>query len=441
MARTARNAKLETRTSRLRLKPNPRPVYIATARKGVRLGYRRLSDGNGKWIAKRSRGRTGTGTHYETEVFAEADDFCESDGSGVLDYFEAMRKVGGELSEVQKRQRYTVETAIADYLGWLKTHKKTARDAEVKLNAYLKPFFGDKLLADLKPDDFDRWLSWAVDHTPKGRGNGKLRKPPKAPTTPKQIADAKAKAAKPVVDAAERKRRKRSTLNRVVNNVKACLTRAFLNGHVSSDAAWRRLKKFKSADSARIQWLSAAQATRLINAAAPDFRPILHAAMLTGARWSELRALKAGDYDARSGTVNIADSKSGKPRRVYLTDDGKAAFESWTAARAESEVIFKDRFGNAWGSHDQHRPMRAACTAAKIEPAVSFHVLRHSYASQLVGAGVSLAIVAEALGHRDTRMVSQHYGHLSPSHVADQIRANLPALGVSIDRKVVAIRP
>jgi hypothetical protein len=38
-------------------------------------------------------------------------------------------------------------------------------------------------------------------------------------------------------------------------------------------------------------------------------------------------------------------------------------------------------------------------------------------------------------------MVSQHYGHLSPSHVADQIRANLPALGVSIDRKVVAIRP
>jgi hypothetical protein len=54
---------------------------------------------------------------------------------------------------------------------------------------------------------------------------------------------------------------------------------------------------------------------------------------------------------------------------------------------------------------------------------------------------VSLAVVAEALGHSDTRMVSKHYGHLSPSHVASEIRANLPALGVAIDRRVVALRP
>ncbi len=230
---------------------------------------------------------------------------------------------------------------------------------------------------------------------------------------------------KPVVDAAERKRRKKSTLNRVINNVKACLNRAFQNGHVSSDAAWRRLRKFKGADGARTQWLTVDQCRRLINAAAPDFRPLVHAAMLTGARWGELRALKCRDYDPASGTINIAESKSGKPRRVYLTDDGKAAFESWTAGRGESEVIFKDRFGNPWGSHDQHRPMLAACEAARIEPAIGMHTLRHSYASSLVQAGVSLAIVAEALGHSDTRMVSKHYGHLAPSHIADAIRARI----------------
>jgi integrase len=69
------------------------------------------------------------------------------------------------------------------------------------------------------------------------------------------------------------------------------------------------------------------------------------------------------------------------------------------------------------------------------------HTLRHTYASSLVQAGVSVAIVAEALGHADTRMVSKHYGHLAPSHVADAIRAHLPALGIELDNTVTRLRP
>jgi len=37
--------------------------------------------------------------------------------------------------------------------------------------------------------------------------------------------------------------------------------------------------------------------------------------------------------------------------------------------------------------------------------------------------------------------VSKHYGHLSSSHIADAIRANLRALGVTIDSKVTTLRP
>lgn len=45
-------------------------------------------------------------------------------------------------------------------------------------------------------------------------------------------------------------------------------------------------------------------------------------------------------------------------------------------------------------------------------PEVRFHDLRHSFASNLLGAGVSAEKVAEWLGHKDTRLVHTTYGHL-----------------------------
>ena len=41
-----------------------------------------------------------------------------------------------------------------------------------------------------------------------------------------------------------------------------------------------------------------------------------------------------------------------------------------------------------------------------------------------------MPVIAQQLGHKDTRMTEKHYAHLSPSYVADTIRQNLPTLGV-----------
>jgi site-specific recombinase XerD len=74
--------------------------------------------------------------------------------------------------------------------------------------------------------------------------------------------------------------------------------------------------------------------------------------------------------------------------------------------------------------------MQEACKAASIEPTVSFHILRHSYASHPVMRGTPLMVVGTNLGHADTRMVERHYGHMAPSYVAETIRPNMPALGI-----------
>jgi integrase len=76
---------------------------------------------------------------------------------------------------------------------------------------------------------------------------------------------------------------------------------------------------------------------------------------------------------------------------------------------------------------------------AKITPAISFHGLRHSWASLAVMAGVPLMIVSKNLGHSDTKMVEKHYGHLAPSYVADAIRAGAPRFGFKPDKKITAL--
>jgi hypothetical protein len=54
--------------------------------------------------------------------------------------------------------------------------------------------------------------------------------------------------------------------------------------------------------------------------------------------------------------------------------------------------------------------------------------------------GVPMGVIAEQLGHADTRMTEKHYAHLAPSYVADTIRAHFPTLGIAGDASVVPMK-
>ena len=95
--------------------------------------------------------------------------------------------------------------------------------------------------------------------------------------------------------------------------------------------------------------------------------------------------------------------------------------------------------GKPWRKSEQQRPLSAACIAARIDPPVNFHGLRHTYASRLAMRGVPLAVIAAQLGHADTRMVEKHYGHLAPSYVADTVRAAFGTLGILEPSNVVRL--
>jgi hypothetical protein len=55
--------------------------------------------------------------------------------------------------------------------------------------------------------------------------------------------------------------------------------------------------------------------------------------------------------------------------------------------------------------------------------------------------GVPMGVIAEQLGHADTRMTEKHYAHLAPSYVAQTIRAHFPTLGIANDVAVSPLNP
>ena len=90
MARTVRDAALETRAARSRLKPRGKPYWRALE-EGLHLGYRKSKGGVGrsarlgKWVVRHYIGEQ----LYAEETIAEADDFSDADGTEILNFKQA----------------------------------------------------------------------------------------------------------------------------------------------------------------------------------------------------------------------------------------------------------------------------------------------------------------------------------------------------------------
>lgn len=234
-------------------------------------------------------------------------------------------------------------------------------------------------------------------------------------------------------------RRRRSTANHVLTILKAALNHAHREGKCASDDAWRTVRAFREVDAARLRYLSDDEARRLTNACPADFRALVTGALLSGCRYGELAAMTVDDFNPDAGTLRVRASKSGKPRHVVLTEEGRDFIGQLATQKAGSTRLFIRANGKPWSKSEQQRPLVAACEAAKIDPPVNFHGLRHTYASRLAMRGVPLAVIAAQLGHSDTRMVEKHYGHLAPSYVTDTVRNAFGSLGIVEPTNVVPI--
>jgi len=412
MGRAVRDWKLSSRTARLKLKARKsREPFWRLIHEGLHLGYRKGERG-GVWMA---RVYDDSGK-YRKRVLAHADDIHDSNGRDILTFRQAQEKakaIAAEMPAANPLGPYTVADALRDYLEWYVANRKAFAATKHAAELHILPKLGTIPIAKLTSSQIRRWRESiakapARARSSSRRGVSRLRK-------------------------AYDLRARQATANRLLTILKAALNFAWRDGRAPADEPWRKVKPFKNVDNAKVRYLSLGESTRLINACAPEFRLLVQAALLTGCRYGELVRMVCSDFNPDSATVLVSETKSGKPRHVYLTDEGRRSFERITAGRPGSETIFLRADGKPWGAAHQQRPLMKACKAAHISPPVSFHILRHTYGSMLAMKGVPLQVIAEALGHADTRITHRHYAHLMPSYVADTIRSNLPTFGIKTD--------
>jgi integrase len=166
----------------------------------------------------------------------------------------------------------------------------------------------------------------------------------------------------------------------------------------------------------------------LAKARTADERALLLFPFHTGARAGEQIALEWGDIDWRNHLVilrrssalgRVGPTKTGRERKIPMTAELEAALKAVKHLRGR--LVFCREDGKPLSKWQLHERLWGTARRAGLRE-IRWHDTRHSFASQLVIAGVPIPQVQQWLGHTTIGM-TMRYAHLAPGTGAVHIRA------------------
>jgi len=181
----------------------------------------------------------------------------------------------------------------------------------------------------------------------------------------------------------------------------------------------RRVKMLRE-NNRRLRYLSKEECLSLINACDPHLKPIVIVALNTGMRKQEILRLKWSNVDLKHGLIILDQdqTKNRERKEIPLNETLKRLFAS-LPRRLDIPYVFYDP-----ASGKPYRDVRKSFASALRRAGIRdfhFHDLRHTFASQLVMAGVDLTTVKELMGHKTITMTLR-YAHLAPAHKAEAVK-------------------
>lgn len=133
---------------------------------------------------------------------------------------------------------------------------------------------------------------------------------------------------------------------------------------------------------------------------------------LTGCRFEEATSLLVKRVDLGAGYVTFVDTKNKTNRRVGLAPDLVKDLAYTTALDGEA-LVFTNALNHKVHPQDFLSDLKRRSRKALISKSVYPHLLRHSFATQLIIQGADVTEVASILGHKDIQTTFQNYVHLA----------------------------
>jgi integrase len=168
----------------------------------------------------------------------------------------------------------------------------------------------------------------------------------------------------------------------------------------------RKVKFFQEFNTGR-RILTPSEEENLVRHATPHLQDIILFALNTGLRIGEIFILLWPNVDWENGVLNVFAPKTGKIRAVPMNSETRRILEVWARGKRNEFVFYNYETGKPFV--DLSAGFALACRKAGIS-GVTWHTLRHTFASRLLDRGVDIVTVKELLGH-STVLVTMRYLH------------------------------
>jgi len=366
---------IDTKAKRDRLTKRREP-YWHKLRLGGYIGHRVGANG-GSWIA-RYRDEDGK-QNYKSLILRSHLPQNEFDAATA-----EANKWFDSIEEGNRAKPGTLQEAADYYIQRLEhdKDKRAVKDAQGRINLHILPKLPNILLDRLREGHILNWhKSFIVEGSP------------------------------------DEMRKSRATANRNLSTLKAILNRAYKSGLVSSKNAWKDVNKFSDTHKAREDFLERDQIKRLLDASEGNFKILLTAGALTGARYGELAKLKVRDLDRQHDILNIPKDKT-NARHFPLTKQTKAFFVEQAKGKLPEATLLTKNGVDPWGHGDQTKLMREVAEKAELPRSIVFYTLRHSFIADLIDKKMNIFNIAKITG-TSIEMIERHYGKLFKDRVIE----------------------
>jgi integrase/recombinase XerD len=158
----------------------------------------------------------------------------------------------------------------------------------------------------------------------------------------------------------------------------------------------------------------------------------------TGVRVSELIGIELSKVDLEAGLVRVMGKRSKERLVPFAKIAGEKVYDYLTHGRTllkpKSEFLFLGERGHPLTRQAFWKILKKLAAQAGIRGALHPHMLRHTFATDLLRSGMNLRTLQLLLGHADLQ-TTEIYTHIAPETLKDVVERFHPRGGKSISKR------